>query len=282
MLVLEFGGASAKLNNGGDTVRLYEGGVLQDEHTYPNTAEGKSHVRFPNGVGVWFDPIPTPGDANMITFDELMQGGYDAQTLALVLMLAQERGADIFTGTPETLAEAEPAPLDPYATTTEALSEEVIASSTDESISGGDGDSGESVASSTETVSIEEVFSTSSATSMGDASTEDGVSGTTTAQEGEHEPVIDGDMPHEMVSTSTASAPDEETASNQEDDAIEGSVDTADDVLIIKEDEEREVVSNEEVDDDNDADAEVDEVVVEEEVSVEPESPASEEPETEI
>lgn len=58
------------LNNiGGDSVRLFDaaigsGGKLQDSHTYTVSApEGKSFARIPDG-GVWFDPVPTPGESN--------------------------------------------------------------------------------------------------------------------------------------------------------------------------------------------------------------------------
>src|SRR5690606_1629123 len=52
LLVLEFASAT-KLNNDGDTVRLYNGsGAFVDGHKYPNTAAGKSHQRIPDG-GIW-------------------------------------------------------------------------------------------------------------------------------------------------------------------------------------------------------------------------------------
>jgi hypothetical protein len=59
-------------NKGGDTVRLYDGKIsdganLIDSHTYTIDAlEGKSFARIPNGSDNWEDPIPTPGEPNVM------------------------------------------------------------------------------------------------------------------------------------------------------------------------------------------------------------------------
>lgn len=65
-LVVYRNGASMVLNNDGDTVSLYNtASTLIDSHTYGVTPENKSHARIPDGIGVWVDPIPTPGEANI-------------------------------------------------------------------------------------------------------------------------------------------------------------------------------------------------------------------------
>jgi uncharacterized repeat protein (TIGR01451 family) len=59
-------------NTGGDTVRLYDGAIgdganLIDSHTYTiNASEGKSFARIPDGSNDWVDPIPTPGEPNVM------------------------------------------------------------------------------------------------------------------------------------------------------------------------------------------------------------------------
>lgn len=59
-------------NTGGDTVRLYDGAIedganLIDSHTYTiNALEGKSFARIPDGSDDWVDPIPTPGEPNVM------------------------------------------------------------------------------------------------------------------------------------------------------------------------------------------------------------------------
>jgi hypothetical protein len=59
-------------NKGGDTVRLYDGKIsdganLIDSHTYTIDAlEGKSFARIPDGSNNWEDPIPTPGEPNVM------------------------------------------------------------------------------------------------------------------------------------------------------------------------------------------------------------------------
>jgi len=59
-------------NTGGDTVRLYDGAIggdanLIDSHTYTiNALEGKSFARIPDGSDNWVDPLPTPGEPNVM------------------------------------------------------------------------------------------------------------------------------------------------------------------------------------------------------------------------
>ncbi len=56
-----------KLNNTGDTVALYDNSnALLDKRSFGSIAVGKTVARSPNGIGVWFDPIPTPGESNII------------------------------------------------------------------------------------------------------------------------------------------------------------------------------------------------------------------------
>lgn len=59
---------AARLNNTGDTVTLYDASSNQmDQHTYlaDEAPEGKSIARIPDGIGIWIDPIPTPGGINI-------------------------------------------------------------------------------------------------------------------------------------------------------------------------------------------------------------------------
>ena len=57
-----------RLNNDGDTVTLYDSSLSQmDQHRYVagEAPEGKSIARIPDGIGIWVDPIPTPGFKNI-------------------------------------------------------------------------------------------------------------------------------------------------------------------------------------------------------------------------
>lgn len=56
------------LDDEGDSVNFYHyAGKLVDSYSYlGGTPEDKSHARFPDGIGTWFDPIPTPGTANKL------------------------------------------------------------------------------------------------------------------------------------------------------------------------------------------------------------------------
>ena len=64
-IVLLLGGNH--LNNGGDTIRLYDKNNNKlDEFAYTTTkAKGSSYSRNPDGTGAWVDPIPTPGTTNV-------------------------------------------------------------------------------------------------------------------------------------------------------------------------------------------------------------------------
>lgn len=58
------------LNNGAETVRLFDGimgvGILIDTATYATTIEGHSRSRLPDGIGSWSDwHSPTPGGPNV-------------------------------------------------------------------------------------------------------------------------------------------------------------------------------------------------------------------------
>jgi hypothetical protein len=88
-LVLEFGGSASHLNDTGDTVKLYDGAtILLDSHVYPGVAAGKAVVRFPDGIGFWVDPEPTPGTENMVSLEDLRMAGFDEAMIAQVLELA--------------------------------------------------------------------------------------------------------------------------------------------------------------------------------------------------
>jgi len=80
-LVVEFCGSAPYLSDGGDTVQLYNAaGAQVDAHTYPATANGKSHARIPDGAA-WVDPIPTPGNKNTATRADLEAEGWDVATI---------------------------------------------------------------------------------------------------------------------------------------------------------------------------------------------------------
>lgn len=92
LLVVEFGNLTARLNNGGDTVRLYSStNIFKDGHAYPSTAVGKSHQRIPNG-GIWVDPEPTPGEPNRVSMQDLINAGLDEATIQLIVALLVEKG----------------------------------------------------------------------------------------------------------------------------------------------------------------------------------------------
>lgn len=92
LLILEFGNLTAHLNDGGDTVRLYDPlNVFIDGHEYPNTLAGKSHQRIPNG-GIWIDPEPTPGQSNRVSRQDLIDAGLDEATIDMIVKLLAEKG----------------------------------------------------------------------------------------------------------------------------------------------------------------------------------------------
>ncbi len=93
-LVLEFGGSAAHLNDTGDTVKLYDNvTTLLDSHAYPAVSAGKAVVRFPDGIGFWVDPEPTPGTANMVSLEDLRAAGFDDAMIAQVLELVALKDA---------------------------------------------------------------------------------------------------------------------------------------------------------------------------------------------
>lgn len=99
-LVLEFGGSSSHLNDTGDTVKLYDNAVtLLDSHTYPGISAGKAVVRFPDGIGFWVDPEPTPGAENMISMEDLVMAGFDDAMIAEVLKLAELKDITLLSDT---------------------------------------------------------------------------------------------------------------------------------------------------------------------------------------
>ncbi len=88
-LVLQFGGGSSHLNDTGDTVKLYDNtAVLLDGHSYPAIAAGKAVVRFPDGIGFWVDPEPTPGTTNMVSLEDLRLAGFTDDMIEEVMKLA--------------------------------------------------------------------------------------------------------------------------------------------------------------------------------------------------
>lgn len=89
-LVLEFGGGSSHLNDTGDTVKLYDSATtLLDSHTYSAIPAGKVMLRFPDGIGFWVDPEATPGTENMVSMEDLKTAGFDEETIAEILKLAE-------------------------------------------------------------------------------------------------------------------------------------------------------------------------------------------------
>ena len=99
--------ADGRLGNSGDTVRLYNAAtILLDGHTYPSTASGKAHVRFPDGIGFWVDPEPTPGDKNTVSVQDLILTGFDEATIREIMEMVALTGAPIPFDKPEQLLEA--------------------------------------------------------------------------------------------------------------------------------------------------------------------------------
>lgn len=125
-----------KLNNTGDTVTLYDNNnVLLDKRSFGSIAVGKTVARSPNGIGVWFDPIPTPGESNIIVpgDEELPPEVMEVSTEALLvtedtltvehtdsgvvdtpheLLIEQEAGSEIVEETTPLPLLPEPTPFD--------------------------------------------------------------------------------------------------------------------------------------------------------------------------
>ena len=101
-LVLEFGGSASHLNDTGDTVKLYDNATtLLDSHAYPSVAAGKAVVRFPDGIGFWVDPEPTPGTENMVSMEDLRAAGFDDAMIAQVLELVALKNSTLLNNNGE-------------------------------------------------------------------------------------------------------------------------------------------------------------------------------------
>lgn len=93
-IVLEFCGSAEYLYDDGDTVTLYDVSSTQiDTHTYPATANGKSHARIPDGSD-WVDPIPTPGKPNNATREDLQAEGWSEDKIDRVLLELEKHKQD--------------------------------------------------------------------------------------------------------------------------------------------------------------------------------------------
>ena len=137
LVVYRDGDSDFALNNtDGDSVRLYDGEIgdganLIDSHTYTiNAAEGKSFARIPDGSETWVDPIPTPGEPNVIGDEETVFGEAVA-----------EEGEDGYIEIPveEEIVATEEAEATP---TEEVVIEEVAVPIQDDSIGNGNEPSG--------------------------------------------------------------------------------------------------------------------------------------------
>lgn len=66
--------AQSRLGNNGDTVSLYDAASSVsaiDSVTYTKSvSKGDSIQRFPDGIGIWIDPVATPGTPNIVSFDD--------------------------------------------------------------------------------------------------------------------------------------------------------------------------------------------------------------------
>ncbi len=81
LVVYRNGDSDFALNNTGeDSVRLYDGKIseganLIDSYIYTiNALEGKSFARIPDGSDNWVDPLPTPGEPNILGDKEIVFG----------------------------------------------------------------------------------------------------------------------------------------------------------------------------------------------------------------
>ncbi|MCL5435667.1 MAG: lamin tail domain-containing protein [Patescibacteria group bacterium] len=93
LLVLQFCPSSAVLNDSGDAVRLYDASnMFLDGHAYPSTAVRKSHTRVPDGIGMWVDPEPTPGQPNRVSMQDLIDAGLDETAINKIIELLAARG----------------------------------------------------------------------------------------------------------------------------------------------------------------------------------------------
>lgn len=143
-------------NNTGDTVKLYDSNnILVDSYSFgdnsgfcdmeptpgsendtipsgscSNVPDNKSYARIPDGTGSWVDPIPTPGQANIleeVLTLSLSQGGGGSEVVATAQMVGNEPlVTENATTTPEMATTASE-----ISTTTEIIISET-ASSTNE------------------------------------------------------------------------------------------------------------------------------------------------------
>ena len=131
-LVLGFGGSASHLNNDGDTVKLYDvATTLLDSHIYPAVLAGKSVVRFPDGIGFWVDPEPTPGEPNRVSMQDLIDAGLDQETIQLILTLLSEKGETLLSEEP--IEEVIENPIEEIIDT-EIIDEEIVEDPVDEII----------------------------------------------------------------------------------------------------------------------------------------------------
>lgn len=95
-LTLRFGGSANHLNDTGDLVKLYDNQTtLLDSHRYASVSAGKAVVRFPDGIGYWVDPEPTPGETNQVSMADLVAAGFDEETIAQILELAEMKDVEV-------------------------------------------------------------------------------------------------------------------------------------------------------------------------------------------
>jgi uncharacterized repeat protein (TIGR01451 family) len=139
MVVYRDGDLDFALNNtGGDSVRLFDGptgsGNLIDSYAYNVSApEGKSFARVPDGSPHWVDPIPTPGEPNILEGEGIVFGEAvseddenieDEQELILLQSPAIENIKSIATDTEEILIENNGTSTEETSTTEELITGE--------------------------------------------------------------------------------------------------------------------------------------------------------------
>jgi hypothetical protein len=113
---------STALNNTGDTIKLYDNSsTLLDTHKYPAVPVGKSVVRFPDGIGFWVDPEPTPGASNIVSFEDLRIAGFNDSMIREILELASLKNTAILT-----IGAHEGTPVLDLATTTASTTESAV------------------------------------------------------------------------------------------------------------------------------------------------------------
>jgi hypothetical protein len=74
LVIYRNGDKDFNLDDDGDELRLIdEQGLIKDSHKFESTLEGKTIARFPDAVGPWIDPDPTPGDENEMNDNVLLE-----------------------------------------------------------------------------------------------------------------------------------------------------------------------------------------------------------------